>query len=43
MVINLLRELSDEMKSTLVIVTHDEFIASQFKQQFVLGDGKLIS
>jgi ABC-type lipoprotein export system ATPase subunit len=41
-VIQLLRSLSREFKSTLVIVTHDPVIAESFGQQFLMKDGMLM-
>lgn len=40
-VIQLLRTLSKEFNSTLVIVTHDPSIAESFSQQFLMKDGML--
>ena len=42
-VIQLLRTLSKEFKSTLVIVTHDPVIAESFSNQFLMKDGMLVS
>lgn len=41
-VIDLLRELSQEFGSTLVVVTHDDKVATSFSQGFQIADGKLI-
>jgi lipoprotein-releasing system ATP-binding protein len=41
-VIELLMELSTEFKSTLVVVTHNDKVASSFTQGFQIADGKLI-
>lgn len=42
-VIQLLRSLSKEFKSTLVVVTHDPQIAQNFSNQIVMKDGMLVS
>jgi ABC-type lipoprotein export system ATPase subunit len=42
-VIQVLRSLSKEFKSTLVIVTHDPQIAQSFNHQFLMKDGKLVT
>tara|TARA_B100001971_G_scaffold129103_1_gene118984 strand:- start:17912 stop:18574 length:663 start_codon:yes stop_codon:yes gene_type:complete len=42
-VIKLLTELSSEMNSTLVIVTHDGNIASRFNNKITIEDGQIIS
>lgn len=42
-VIHLLRSLSKEFKSTLVVVTHDPQIAQNFSNQIVMKDGMLVS
>lgn len=41
-VIQLLRMLSREFKSTLVVVTHDPMIAESFSSQFLMKDGMLV-
>ena len=43
LVTELLFDLNKKMGSTLVIVTHDEELASKCSQQIVLKDGKLVS
>lgn len=43
LVTSLLFDLNKKMGSTLVIVTHDEDLASKCSQQIVLKDGKLVS
>lgn len=40
-VVDLLRELADTFKATLVVVSHDERVASNFPQTFTLRDGHL--
>ncbi len=42
-VIGLLKELANELGSTLVVVTHDLRIASQFPYKITIEDGQLIS
>ncbi len=42
-VILLLKELSREFKSTLVVVTHDPQIAQGFSNQFIMRDGVLVT
>lgn len=41
-VIDLLMELSSDFGSTLVVVTHDDKVASSFSQGFRIADGKLV-
>lgn len=41
-VIDLLREMSEKSGTTLVIVTHDENIAQQFDQKFLVKDGQVL-
>ncbi|MBT7611206.1 MAG: ABC transporter ATP-binding protein [Bacteriovoracaceae bacterium] len=41
-VIKLLTELSNEFKSTLVVVTHNDKVASSFGKSFQIADGKLV-
>jgi lipoprotein-releasing system ATP-binding protein len=41
-VTTLLKQLSAEFGSTLVVVTHDNNVASQFDEQIFMQDGKLI-
>ena len=38
---SLLRELAQEYGATLVVVTHDKSVASLFKKQFFIADGKV--
>jgi ABC-type lipoprotein export system ATPase subunit len=42
-VINLLRTLAKEFQATLVVVTHDPLIASNFKENIYMKDGLLLS
>ncbi|MFA6236560.1 MAG: ABC transporter ATP-binding protein [Bacteriovorax sp.] len=42
-VIQLLRTLAREFKSTLVVVTHDPQIAQSFSNQFMMKDGMLVT
>lgn len=42
-VIQLLRKLARENGATLVLVTHDSEIASEFPHRFVMRDGKLVA
>ena len=42
-VIHLLRSLSKEFHSTLVVVTHDPQIAQSFSNQFLMKDGMLVT
>ena len=42
-VIKILNDLSFEMKSTLVIVTHDNNIAQRFERKITIEDGQIIS
>lgn len=42
-VIQLLRKLARENGATLVLVTHDPEIASEFPHRFVMRDGKLVA
>lgn len=42
-VVGLLKELASELGSTLVVVTHDLKIASQFPYKITIEDGQLIS
>lgn len=41
-VIELLRELSLKFKASLIVVTHDNSIASQFSKKHFMSDGKII-
>jgi ABC-type lipoprotein export system ATPase subunit len=41
-VVSLLKELSISNKATLVVVTHDNGIASKFPNRFFLKDGHLV-
>ena len=41
-VIDLLRNLASEAGSTLLVVTHDEKIASTFPRKLMIEDGRLI-
>lgn len=41
-VTNLLMELASELKSTLIMVTHEEKIAKRFTHQLKIEDGKLV-
>jgi len=41
-VIGLLKDLSKEYQSTLVVVTHNEEISAEFSDGFYLEDGKLV-
>ena len=38
---SLLRELAQEYGATLIVVTHDKSVASLFKKQFFIQDGKV--
>ncbi len=40
-VVELLTEMAGQFGSTLVVVTHDEIVASHFKHPLVMEDGKL--
>ena len=42
-VIELLKEISSSLASTLVLVTHDEHIASSFERKITIEDGQIIS
>ncbi len=42
-VIELLKQLSREFQSTLIVVTHDESIASTFNRRLQMRDGKIIT
>lgn len=42
-VLQLLRTLAKEFKSTLVVVTHDPLIAESFNNQFLMKDGILVT
>lgn len=42
-VINLLNDLSSEMNSTLIIVTHDVNVAKRFEHKITIEDGQIIS
>ncbi|GAB4013674.1 MAG: ABC transporter ATP-binding protein [Bdellovibrio sp.] len=41
-VIDLLKELARPSKTTLVVVTHDDAVATKFSRQLYMKDGKLI-
>jgi len=41
-VVGLLKEMAAKYASTLVVVTHDDYIASQFQNHFALNDGQLM-
>jgi lipoprotein-releasing system ATP-binding protein len=41
LVTDLLKDLATEFNSTLVVVTHDEKVASQFSKSFFLKDGRV--
>lgn len=42
-VIQLIRNLANEFGATLVLVTHDNEVASEFPHRFIMRDGKLIA
>lgn len=42
-VINILKELSNERKNILLIVTHDTKVADQFTRKITIEDGRIIS
>ncbi|MCB9091269.1 MAG: ABC transporter ATP-binding protein [Halobacteriovoraceae bacterium] len=42
-VVSLLKDLSLELGSTLIVVTHDQKVASQFSRKITIEDGQLIS
>jgi ABC-type lipoprotein export system ATPase subunit len=42
-VLELLRSLSEEIDSTLVVVTHDENVANSFHKKITIEDGQIIS
>lgn len=41
-VVELLKELSLELQNTLLLVTHDQKIASQFERKITIEDGRII-
>jgi ABC-type lipoprotein export system ATPase subunit len=41
-VTGLLRELVQEGKNTLIVVTHDDKVASTFERKIVIEDGQII-
>ena len=41
LVVSLLKDLSDRFNSLLVMVTHNENVASQFSHHFTMKDGKI--
>ena len=43
LVISLLEELSSQMNSTLVVVTHDRNVAGRFNNKITIEDGRIIS
>ncbi len=42
-VLELLRGLSEELDSTLVVVTHDDKVANSFHKKITIEDGQIIS
>ncbi len=42
-VVQLLKDLASEFGATLMVVTHDEKVASQFQRKIVIEDGQIIS
>jgi lipoprotein-releasing system ATP-binding protein len=42
-VLELLRSLSEEIDSTLIVVTHDENVANSFHKKITIEDGQIIS
>ncbi len=42
-VVGLLKDLASEFGATLMVVTHDEKVASQFERKIVIEDGQIIS
>lgn len=42
-VLDLLRSISEEVESTLIVVTHDEKIANSLHQKITIEDGQIIS
>jgi ABC-type lipoprotein export system ATPase subunit len=42
LVVGLLRDISEKINATLVLVTHDPSIASQFERKITIEDGRII-